>query len=188
MTRAKRAQWPTAIITSDEDDEAANVVVTAVSMQELATRLEALGPRVAASTNALQFEDRPLLALEVSAGASLPDLFRGIDGTDLTFYQRGLTWRPEGGRLDEATDVYVLTQTLKSPRWIGAAPYAIPALTAHQRVYFVVLLPNEVRPDDDVQMLVSPFDVSLTIDAEVITFPPHPLLWWGTPPRTTSVN
>ena len=184
MRQSDSPTWPSTIIAADDDaPDGRHVVLTVLSMPELVRRLEALGPRIAASTNCLQLDQQPLLALEVKAGTALPELFRNIDGGDLTFVQRGLTWRPGEARLDEGADVYVLTQTLRAPRWMGAASYAVPPLTDHNTLYYVVVLPAQIEANHMLHLHVSPHEAAIAIPPEVVTHPPHPLLWWGTPPK-----
>ena len=178
--------WPTTIIADDDRDDAPegrHVVLTALSMAELVRRLEPLGPRIAASVNGLQYEDRPLVALEVKAGTSVPDLYRSVDGDDLTFIQGGLTWRPGDSRIDGSANVYILIQSLDTPRWVGASGYMVPPLTEHNTIFYVVVLPATVSANEPLRLRVMQSDNDLEIPPEVITHPPHPLLWWGTPPE-----
>jgi len=183
MSERNQDQWPSAILATDDDAaDGGYIVLTALSMSELAHRLESLGPRVAASLNAVQVDAQPLLALELKAGPAMPELFRNIDGSDLHFVQRGLTWCPGDARFDGHADVYVLTQTLEMPRWVGAASYAIPPMTEHNAIYFVVVLPEQVVADEPLRLRVVPYPSEVVISEEVLAHPPHPPLWWGTPP------
>ena len=183
MPELNQGTWPTAILAADDEaPDGRHVVLTVLSMSELARRLESLGPRVAASLNAVQVDRRPLVALEVKAGTAMPELFRSIDGSDMHFVQRGLTWCPGDSRYDGDADIYVLTQTLVMPRWVGAASYAIPPLTEHNTVYYVVTLPAQVIANEPIRLQIAPHSAEIVIPGEVLTNPPHPPLWWGTPP------
>jgi hypothetical protein len=183
MQQSDSPTWPSTIIAADDDaPEGRHVVLTAISMPELVRRLEAFGPRIAASANGLQFADRPLLALEVKAGTAVPEFFRSIDGDDLTFLQAGLTWRQGDARVDGSSNVFVLTQTLDAPRWLGASGYMIPPLTEDNALFYVVTLPTAVDAAKPLRLRVLSCDDDLDIPSEVVSHPPHPLLWWGTPP------
>lgn len=187
MQPSDSTTWPSIIIAADDDaSEARHVVLTALSVPELVRRLEAFGPRIAASANGLQFEDRPLLALEVKAGTAVPEFYRSIDGDDLTFLQAGLTWRPGDARVDGSSNVFVLTQTLDAPRWLGASGFMIPPLTEDNALFYVVTLPTTLDATKQLRLRVLSCDDDLVIPPEVVSHPPHPLLWWGTPPSRQS--
>ena len=183
MSERNNGNWPTAIVAADDEaPDGRHVVLTVLSMSELARRLEALGARVAASLNGVQVADRPLVVLEAKAGTGMPELFRSIDGSDMHFVQRGLTWCPGDARYDGDADIYVLTQTLATPRWVGAASYAIPPLTEHNAIYYIVVLPAQVKASEPLRLRIAPYSAEIVIPGEVLTNPPHPPLWWGTPP------
>jgi hypothetical protein len=175
--------WPSMIIAADDDaPEGRHVVLTAIAMSELVRRLEPFGPHIAASVNGLQFADRPLLALEIKAGTSVPTFFRSIDGDDLTFLQGGLTWRPGDARVDGTSNVFILAQTLDAPRWLGASNFMVPPLTEHNTLFYVVTLPAGVDDSQPLYLRVLSAEDDLEIPPEVVSRPPHPVLWWGTPP------
>jgi len=179
MSQQPVDDWPSVVFSRDEDaPEDRYAVLSVLSMQELGRRLESLSQRVAASLNGLPALDRPMAALELKAGPKLPDLFRNPDGDDFLFEQHGMTWRPESSRLDGLSDAWVLTQSLQVPRWTAASGYAVPQLTQHHQVYFVVFLPTGVVQGAPLHLSVIPHDFTLEIPDTAIAWPPQPLVWW----------
>ena len=181
----KRAKtpWPQVRLRADgTDDEPRFLTLTVLSMAELRHRLEAIGDRVAASLNRLPHTDRPLLAFQISAESAPVPKLRDVDGEDFHFIQGGLAWRPSSMRLDEPADVYVLTQALQYPRWAPAAGYEIPPVTLKHPVFYIVLLPSQIGPGQPLEALVGREGESVEVPIDLVALPPHPLLWWGTPP------
>jgi len=73
MRQSDSLTWPSTIIAADDDaPDGRHVELTVSCVPELVRRLEALGPRIAASTNCLQLDQQALLALEVRAGTTFP--------------------------------------------------------------------------------------------------------------------
>ena len=175
--------WPHAqLFTDDAEGSEHAVTLTAYPMTELRRRLEGLGDRVAASLNRLPHTERPMLAFEVSISGPRSSRLRDVDGGDFRVLQGGLSWRPSSLGLEEPADVYVLTQSLQAPRWAPAAGYEVPPLTPTHPVFYVMLLPTQTTADAPLEAHLGYDDASFEVTTDLIAFPPHPLLWWGTPP------
>lgn len=177
-------EWPTVVFAKDEEEpEERFARLTVLTMGELSRRLERLGARVAASLNRLPATDRPLLAIEATPGPALPKKFYDLDGGSFYVVQRDLVWHPDVHAREEFADAYALTQSLETPAWsAGARLYDVPPLAVVGHQYFVLQLPRQLDPRLGVTLHAGHADGKVEVPADVVTHPPHPLLWWGTPP------
>ena len=176
--------WPAVRLVPDpEDAPDAYAVLTALTMDELVIRLERMGRKVAASANGLPNVDRPMFAFELKIGPQVPAYFRDLEGEDLVFVQAGLSWKPEAFRSFGLADVWVLAQSLEGPRWLPASAISVPPVDERLTAYYVVYLPTSIATDQPLHVRARSFLEVLEVGPDLVQWPPHPLVRWGSPPN-----
>lgn len=182
--------FPTAVLLETEaaDPPEPQVVLSVLPVDALVERLEGISRASAASVNQIPLSYGPVVSIEVAFGPRMPGQyseFSGFSPPDLVFVQDGRAWRPDTDAFgDRARSVLVLDQTLGSPCWIpfssgfGDDGLVAPFTSQH----YVVFLPlgTEHAP---LRLVLRKYSTVIEVPTAVVSWPPHPLVWWGSEPK-----